>query len=130
MFFPRKLGTVSGSTSGAAGSEAAAAKGSSPEKKKQASPATKADGPPSPEGSQDGGPNDSSPASKAAGNEPGSIEIVAQDAEGKPLSGAAFRVDVASGKPVEGKLDAQGYAKVEGVGKKACVVSFPGLKFD
>lgn len=139
MFFLRGSGSVVGSKANGGGGSSAGGKGPAGSQTKDPAsskgpgsggssqpkdPASSKD----PANGEEAGSNAAGESgSEAAANEAGIIEIVLQDPDGKPYAGAKYRVDVEKGSPIEGTLDTDGYAKVEGVGKKACTVSFPDL---
>lgn len=47
------------------------------------------------------------------------------DEDGKPVGGARYRVLLPNGEMREGKLDSQGYARVDGIAEGAHKISFP-----
>ena len=55
------------------------------------------------------------------------VEIELVDDEGKPVAGARYRVTGPDGSVKEGKLDADGRARVEKLKPGLCRVSFPEL---
>ncbi len=55
------------------------------------------------------------------------IEIELLDDEGKPLAGEAYFVQLPDGSSINGRTDAQGRARVEGVDPGTAKVSFPDL---
>ncbi len=58
------------------------------------------------------------------------IEIQMVDEAGKPVTGMAYRVTPSEGSPIEGTLDEKGAARVEGIEKGSCKVTFPSLDKD
>ncbi len=56
------------------------------------------------------------------------IELVGED--DKPVPGMAYRITVTDGKVVEGKLDDEGKARIDGLDPGNCAVSFPELDRD
>lgn len=55
------------------------------------------------------------------------VEIELADQEGKPVPYQRYRVVPPDGTPIEGFLDDQGFARVDGVDPGTCQISFPGL---
>ncbi len=55
------------------------------------------------------------------------IEIVLLDRAGKPVVGEAFKITLPDGAVVTGKLDANGFKRVDGVDPGTCDVEFPNL---
>jgi phage protein D len=55
------------------------------------------------------------------------VEIELVDDKGKPVGGAAFRIELPDGAIVEGRVDHQGCARVDGVDPGTCQITFPGL---
>jgi hypothetical protein len=53
------------------------------------------------------------------------LEVVLSDDAGQPAAGAAYKVTLADTTVREGKLDALGRARLEGLPEGACTVSFP-----
>jgi hypothetical protein len=53
------------------------------------------------------------------------IELVGED--DKPIGGQAYRVKLPDGSVLEGTLDPDGWARIEGFEKGDCDISFPGL---
>ena len=61
----------------------------------------------------------------ASREEPGWVAIQLVDENGQPVPGEPYRVTPASGPPIEGVLDANGSARIEGVAPGTCKVTFP-----
>jgi hypothetical protein len=55
------------------------------------------------------------------------ISIDLKDKQGRPVPNEAYKVKVSDGTYREGSLDAQGYAKVEGIPPGQCEITFPRL---
>jgi len=55
------------------------------------------------------------------------IEIKLVDEEGEPVPGELYRITLPDGSVVEGTLDAQGFARVDGLDPGSCKVTFPRL---
>lgn len=55
------------------------------------------------------------------------IEIELVDQDGQPVAHERYRVTPPGGKPIEGFLDANGFARVGGIEPGTCAVTFPGL---
>jgi hypothetical protein len=53
------------------------------------------------------------------------IELIGMD--DKPIPGEKYRITLPNGSFVEGKLDDQGCARVEGFRRGACQITFPDL---
>lgn len=53
------------------------------------------------------------------------IQLIGED--GKGIGGVAYRLQLPDGKVIEGKLDGDGIAAVEGIDPGTCVVTFPEL---
>jgi hypothetical protein len=53
------------------------------------------------------------------------IEIRLVDPDNNPIPGEAYRVELPDGSSVEGDLDANGFARIEGIDPGTCRVSFP-----
>ena len=53
------------------------------------------------------------------------IELV--DQNGKPVPGEEYQITLPDGSPVEGDLDASGFARIDGIDPGTCSVSFPNL---
>jgi hypothetical protein len=68
-----------------------------------------------------GGP----PVVVASRDKPSWLVIELVDEAGKPVPAEPYRVVPPSGVPVEGKLDARGTVRIEGVDPGICKVSFP-----
>ena len=68
------------------------------------------------------------PPPRPAKEEPAStfLEIELLDHAGNPVPGQKYRVQTADGRTVEGKLDAQGKARIDGLKQGNNQVSFPG----
>ena len=57
-----------------------------------------------------------------------SIQLIGED--DKPVPGGAYRIILTDGSTVEGVLDGEGSARVDGIDPGACVVTFPELDRD
>jgi hypothetical protein len=55
------------------------------------------------------------------------IEIELVDEDDQPVSGESYRIELADGKTEEGSLDEKGFARVDGIPKGNCKVTFPNL---
>ena len=55
------------------------------------------------------------------------VEIEVVDTKGKPLANERFRVVPPGGKPIEGFLDANGFARIAGIDAGTCKISLPDL---
>ena len=53
------------------------------------------------------------------------IDLVLVDEGGAPVAGAKYEVTTSDGRTLQGSLDAQGRARVQGVGTGPCEVTFP-----
>lgn len=58
------------------------------------------------------------------------IEIELVDTDGRPAPGQRYRITLPDGEVREGRLDAQGLARVEGIDPGACEVTFPDFHED
>ena len=58
------------------------------------------------------------------------IELQLVDLEGKPVAFASYSVTASDGKVFSGGLDADGFARIEGVAKGSCKVTFPDFHGD
>ncbi len=58
------------------------------------------------------------------------VEVKLMNHEGRPAVGERYRLLLASGETIEGVLDDNGTARVDGVSPGACQVSFPDLEDD
>lgn len=58
-------------------------------------------------------------------SKPDWIAIALVTPDGKPVAGEPFAVELPNGKPVFGKLDNLGRARLEGIDPGTCKVSFP-----
>jgi type VI secretion system secreted protein VgrG len=58
------------------------------------------------------------------------IEIELLDEEGEPVPGERYRITLPDGSTVEGTLDQNGFARVDGIDPGNCEVSFPDLDQD
>ena len=58
------------------------------------------------------------------------IEIVLVGEDDKPIPGERYRLKLPDGTIKEGELDANGYARFEGIARGQCKVSFPDLDRD
>jgi phage protein D len=68
------------------------------------------------------------PAAKPAAVAPTTfIDLVLVDDAGAPVAGAAYEVTTSDGRVLSGHLDDKGRARVQGVRKGTCQVSFPDL---
>lgn len=67
------------------------------------------------------------PPPEAPPRETSWLEIELKDEEGAPVAFARYRVDLPDGRIMEGDLDAEGRARVEGVEPGTGKVSFPDL---
>lgn len=56
------------------------------------------------------------------------IKIELKDEKGNPFSGEEYLVILPNGEEKKGKLDDNGYAKVTGIPKEGCAISFPNLE--
>ncbi len=61
---------------------------------------------------------------------PSWVEIELKDSEGNPMAGESYRVIAADGRVLDGTLDSEGKARVQGVKKGQCKVTFPNLHAD
>ncbi|OJH38724.1 hypothetical protein BON30_21065 [Cystobacter ferrugineus] len=55
------------------------------------------------------------------------VEFELVDSEGEPLAGVGYKLTLPDGSTREGKVDAQGRVRVEGIEPGECVVTFPEL---
>lgn len=55
------------------------------------------------------------------------IEIELVDEENQPVPGERYRIEPPGGDPVEGSLDSKGFARVEGIKRGNCKITFPDL---
>ena len=55
------------------------------------------------------------------------IEIELVDGKGKPVKHARYRVTPPGGKPVEGFLNDEGFARINGIDPGNCTIAFPDL---
>jgi hypothetical protein len=55
------------------------------------------------------------------------LGIELKGGSGKPVPGAAWHVTLPNGDPVEGRLDANGKTRLEGLDPGQCTVKFPEL---
>lgn len=55
------------------------------------------------------------------------IEIVLVDEEDQPVPGERYRIELPNGQKREGTLDSDGFARVEGIERGNCKVTFPEL---
>ena len=55
------------------------------------------------------------------------IEIKLVGEDGEPIPGEKYTITLADGSVVEGTLDEKGFARVEGIEKGTCEISFPNL---
>ena len=55
------------------------------------------------------------------------IEIKLLGEDGKPIPGEAYRVELPDGTVRQGRLDAQGFARIDPVEGGTCIVTFPAL---
>ncbi len=53
------------------------------------------------------------------------IDLILVDDDGAPVAGAKYEVTTSDGRELQGSLDAQGRARVQGVGTGPCEVTFP-----
>jgi hypothetical protein len=53
------------------------------------------------------------------------IDLILVDDDGAPVAGAKYEVTTSDGRELQGSLDAQGRARVQGVGTGPCQVTFP-----
>ena len=71
-------------------------------------------------------------AKKGAGqdkqHEPTWIDIHLTDDEGHPVPEARYRVELADSSRIEGKLDKEGKAHIEGIDPGSCHVTFPDME--
>ena len=82
-----------------------------------------------------GGPGADAPGAGPVGpsvvsldpSKPDWIGIALGDASGAPVPGAAWEVTLPDGEVVEGRLDASGRTRLEGVDPGECTVRFPEL---
>jgi hypothetical protein len=56
------------------------------------------------------------------------VQLIGED--DSPISGEAYAIALPGGKVVEGWLDANGLARIEGIAGGICLVSFPKLDKD
>ncbi len=55
------------------------------------------------------------------------VEIALADEQGKPVPGEPYRITTPDGTEVEGKLDSDGLARVEGIDPGNCKITFPNM---
>jgi hypothetical protein len=55
------------------------------------------------------------------------IEIVLQDEDGKPIANEEYRIVTPDGSERTGRLDGNGYARLDGLDPGSCDVMFPKL---
>ena len=55
------------------------------------------------------------------------IEISLVDEEDQPVPGEAYRITLSDGSEAEGALDGDGKARLEGIPRGACQITFPDL---
>ncbi len=55
------------------------------------------------------------------------VEIELVDTDGNPVPGEEYQIVVPGGTTVDGTLDAQGQARVEGIDPGTCQITFPNL---
>jgi hypothetical protein len=55
------------------------------------------------------------------------VEVELLDQTGKPVAGEAYQIELPDGSTVEGNLDAQGQARVDGINQGNCKISFPNI---
>lgn len=76
-----------------------------------------------------GGGSNGSGNGNGANNQPDKkktwIEITLKDAEGNPVAGERYKLKLADGRVMEGRLDANGRARVNGIDPGTAQVSFP-----
>lgn len=53
------------------------------------------------------------------------IEISLVDVEGNPVPNKNYRVQAPDGRVITGKLDAKGFAHIDGLVEGTCAISFP-----
>jgi uncharacterized protein (DUF2345 family) len=53
------------------------------------------------------------------------IEIQLEDEEGNPIPGKPYRIKLSDNSVIEGTLDGDGYARVDGIDPGDCEVTFP-----
>lgn len=58
-------------------------------------------------------------------SKPDWIGIALTERDGSPVAGEPFRVELADGRYITGKLDTLGKIRIEGVEPGSCTVSFP-----
>lgn len=56
------------------------------------------------------------------------VDIRLVDAEGKPVAGAKYRIELPDGRVLEGTLDENGLAGVDGIDPGECTLTFPELE--
>jgi hypothetical protein len=70
-------------------------------------------------------PSETSTKDEAKG--PDWIEIAVEDDDGKPVSGVRYQVELPDGSTVDGVIPIGGMARLQGLPKGNCKVSFPEL---
>jgi len=58
------------------------------------------------------------------------FELVLVDEDGEPASGERYRVTTSDDRVLEGRLDSRGMARIDGIARGTCQVSFPDLTTD
>ena len=55
------------------------------------------------------------------------VEIKLLDEENQPVPGERYRIDLSDGSVIEGALDGDGMARVDGIERGNCRITFPNL---
>ena len=55
------------------------------------------------------------------------VEVELLDHAGKPVPGEPYRIELPDGSTVEGNLDAEGLARVDGIDPGTCKITFPEI---
>jgi type VI secretion system secreted protein VgrG len=58
------------------------------------------------------------------------IAIKLVDQNGKPVPGEEYRITLPDGSQVEGDVDANGFARINGIDPGTCQITFPNLDKD